>query len=349
MLTTAQEKEKAEAKKGNSWKGRLMFALRLVLSLGLLGYLFFGIVPADKRQEILGLYANVDFLYLGIAILFTFTDRVVSGIKWLALLRVKEPDTPLLPVMEIFFVTTFLGYFLPSSIGGDALRVYSMSRLKGDLASSASSVVLDRAYGTLGLLLIAALTLIPAFGEAIPELDAILIWIITLGAFFGVILFSSRRCHRFVERMGKLEKGGKIRGILLKLTTSFTSFVNNKWQLVKIFCLSLCVQILRVLIVLFLGLSLGIHIDPLNYFIYVPIITVITFLPVSIAGIGVREVLFVAFFCRPEIGLEEHVALSLSLMFFSMGIVATLPGAVVYLFTGMGRKKGGESQPVDSE
>lgn len=323
----------------NPWKGRLMFALRLVLSLGLLVYLIFGIIPAEKRQEILNLYVNVDLIYLGIAILLTFSDRVISAIKWLALLRVKEPETPLMPVMEIFFVTTFLGYFLPSSIGGDALRIYSMSRLGGDLASSASSVVLDRAYGTLGLLLIAALTLIPAFGTAIPEFDAYLIWLITLGALFGVILFSSRRCHRFAEKLGNLENGGKIKKILLKLTTAFSSYVNNKWQLLKIFGLSLCVQILRVLIVLFLGLSLGIRIDPLTYFIYVPIITVITFLPVSIAGIGVREMLFVAFFCRPEIGMEQHVALSLSLLFFSMGIVATLPGAVIYLFTGMGRKK----------
>ncbi len=91
---------------------------------------------------------------------------------------------------------------------------------------------------------------------------------------------------------------------------------------------------------IFLGLSLGLQAQLLDYFVFIPIITVITFLPISIAGVGVRELAFVFFFTR--VGVPEYACISLSLLYFAMGIVGTLPGAVVYMYTGLGRQPAGE-------
>lgn len=320
------------------WRSRLFFLIRLVVSVGLMAAIIFWYVPENDRPLIITSLGTVNLLWLGVSILFTMADRLTSAWKWLYLLRMREPTVPARPVLKIFFISTFFGYLLPSSIGGDALRIVSYSRIRGDLAGSASSVVIDRVYGTLALFLVSALAIIPVYGSAIPAPEAILFWIITAGAFLAAIVLSSRRVYTFVVRLLKLEGATGLRARLHKLLAAFSSFLHRKGQLVGIFCISLGVQLLRVFIVLFLGMSLGLQIDPLVYFIYVPIITVITFLPFTIAGTGIREALFVYFFARPEVGVANALCISLSLLYFSMGIVATMPGLVVYLFSGWGKK-----------
>lgn len=319
-------------------RGHIMFVTRLAVSIGLMVAIVLIYIPEESRPRIITAYGDANIWWLLLAVLFTFTDRIVSGWKWLLLLREREPDLPAWPVMKVFFVSTFFGYFLPSSIGGDAVRVVSLNRIKGDLAGSTSSVVIDRAYGTLGLLLVSAIAIIPAVGQAIPTQGAILLWLITSGALVGVLLLSSRTINRWLVNVFKLQDGKGIRQRIHKLLDAFISFLHAKLSLLRIFFLSLMVQLLRVLIVVSFSLSLGLDVNPLVHFIYVPIITVITFLPFSIAGIGVREALFVLFYSMPEIGLAKESALSLSLLFFSSGIIATLPGLVIYLITGIGKR-----------
>lgn len=320
------------------WRRRLLFFLRLVVSIGLMAAIILWYVPEDDRPLIITSLGGINLLWLGVSILFTMADRLTSAWKWLFLLRMREPSAPAGPVLKIFFISTFFGYLLPSSIGGDALRIVSYSRIRGDLAGSTSSVVIDRVYGTLALFLVSAIAIIPVFGTAIPAPEAMLFWAITVIAFVGAIVLSSRRVYTFVVTLFRLEGKAGLRGRLHKLLAAFSSFLHRKSQLFAIFFISVGVQILRVFIVLFLGMSLGLNLDPLVYFIYVPIITVITFLPFTIAGTGIREALFVYFFARPEVGVANALCISLSLLYFSMGIVATVPGLLVYLFSGLGKK-----------
>lgn len=321
------------------WRRRLFFWIRLIISVGLMAIIILYFVPEEDRPRIISAYAALHPGWFLLAVLATFTDRVVSGWKWLMLLRLRTPGLRAWPVLQVFFVSTFFGYFLPSSVGGDALRIFALHRVRKDLAGSATSVVIDRAYGTLGLLMLSAIAIIPVAGEAISMAEAWLLWIITAAALVGVLLLSSRNVNSWIVRAFKLERPGRIRGKIYSLFTAFRSFLHAKWRLVSVYLFSMSVQVLRVLIVVFFGQSLGLDLHPVVYFIYVPLITVITFLPFSIAGIGVREALFVLFFTRPEIGLSEQQAVSLSLLFFTSGIIATLPGLLIFLFTGSGKDR----------
>lgn len=293
-------------------------------------------VPEGDRGRILTSLLHSDLPWLLLAICFVFVDRLASGWKWLMLLRARDRGLRAWPVVQIFLVTSFLGYFLPSSIGGDALRAFSLGRLNRDLAASASSVVLDRAFGTLGLLGIAAVAILPVAGGLVSPADAVTIWVITSAALAGVLFLSSRRCHRLLERLAGIERGGMLRDLTGKVMRAFSSFVGNKVLLVKVFLFSLLVQFLRVLIVFCLGIAIGVEVDPFTYFVYVPIITVITFLPISVAGIGVREAGFLFFFGAQ--GVPAFACISLSLLYFSMGVVAAVPGALIFAAAGFGKK-----------
>jgi len=328
------------------WKRRFFFWLRLTISLGLMAVIILYFVPEEDRPRIITAYSHLHPGWFLLAVLATFTDRFVSGWKWLMLLRAREPEVPAWPVLQVFFVSTFFGYFLPSSIGGDALRIFALNRVRKDLAGSASSVVIDRAYGTLGLLLLSALAIIPVAGQVISIQEAWLFWGITFVALVGVIVLSSRRVNSWLVSSFQLDAGGRIRGKIFALAEAFATFLHAKSKLFAVFFFSMSVQVLRVLIVVFFSYSLGFDLHPVVYFIYVPLITVVTFLPFSIAGIGVREALFIFFFTRPEVGLSEQQAVSLSLLFFTSGIIATIPGLVIFLFTGIG-KQGSHQKTTD--
>jgi len=318
-------------------RSKLQFLARLVVSAALLGYLLFVAVPAEDLAKIFTLFLRSDLVQLLFALVCVLGDRLLSSWKWLLLLRVRQPGLPALPVIEIFFVSTFLGYFLPSSIGGDAIRAFALSRINRDLAGSTSSVVIDRAYGILGLLGISAVVLLSAIGVFVTVADAAVIWAATAVAVAGVLLISSRTIHRLFTSFAGLEKGGPIRTRLARLVSAATQYVDAKRTLVRVFLNSLAVQVLRVLLGVFCGAALGLDVDITVYFIAMPIIVVVTLLPLSIAGFGVREAAFIYFFTR--VGVPAYACISLSMLYFAMGILVLIPGAFVFTVLGFGRKR----------
>jgi uncharacterized protein (TIRG00374 family) len=332
-----ETRDKSTTLVGKPKQSGWQLALRIVVSIALLGYLFFVTIPAEDLMKILTLFLGSDLFYLFIALLCVLGDRVLSSWKWLLLLRIREPKTPLMPVLEIFFISTFLGYFMPSSIGGDALRAYSLSRLNRDLAGSASSVVIDRAYGIFGLLAISAVVLVPAVGSFVTITDAAVIWMATIAGLAGVVLISSRTVYRWFSRIAGLQRGGAIRSRVGRLVDASTEYAGRKIVLFRVFGYSMVVQVLRVVLGIFCGLALGLQVDPMVYFIAMPIVVVVTLLPISIAGFGVREAAFIYFFTRA--GVPAYACLSLSLLYFAMGIVVLIPGAFIFALYGMGRKK----------
>ena len=320
------------AKKKSVWG----FILRFAVSIALLAYLLLVAVPADDLGKIVALLLGSDMVQLALALCCVLGDRVLSAWKWLMLLRVRQPGLPAIPVLQIFFVTTFLGYFLPSSIGGDALRAFSLSRINRDLAGSASSVVIDRSYGVLGLLGISAVVLFPAIGTFVTAADATVIWGATAVALIGVILLSSRRVHRSFANLAGLENGGFLRRKLAKVVGAAIEYVDAKRTLAAVFGYSVIVQVLRVLLGYFCGTALGLEVDIWVYFVAMPIVIVVTLLPLSIAGFGVREAAFIYFFTRA--GVPAYACLSLSLLYFAMGILVMVPGALIFAVSGFGRR-----------
>lgn len=323
-------------RRAKPWPGRLKLLLRVVVSAALLAYLLTVTIPAEDLGKILTVFLTADPFNLLLALLCVLADRFLSAWKWMLLLRVREPDLPLLPVVKIFFISTFIGYFLPASVGGDAIRAFSLSRINRDLAGSATSVVIDRAYGVFGLMAISSIALIPAIGAYVSPTDAAVIWALTAAALAGVVLISSRTAYRWFTSIARLRKGGLIRSKLTKLVNASSEYAGRKRVLVRVFSYSMVVQVLRVLLGVYCGAALGLEVDLSIYFIAMPIVAVVTLLPISVGGFGVREAAFIYFFTRA--GVPAYACLSLSLLYIAMGILVLVPGAVIFAFWGIGKK-----------
>ena len=289
-------------------------ALRLLIAAGLFALLLWYSNPREVGETL----AGADWRWIGAAVALVLADRALMAWRWIALLAPIAHGTrpPMSAVLRIFFVSTFLGTFLPGSVGMDAVRAWSLTRVGVAPHESLASVVMDRLLGVISVFLMAGAGLLLA-----PELlgnRAVWLGLVITAAACAVALtlaFNERIASRY------------------KLFAALNAYRGHRTGLVAVLGASVIVQIIRVLQAWMLGLALGITVGAATYFAFIPIILLVMLLPITFNGIGTSQLAFAIF---ERAGVSPADAFALSVLFVALGIVGNLPGAVLYA-TGFGR------------
>jgi uncharacterized protein (TIRG00374 family) len=133
-------------------KQRARFAVKAVFSAIAIGGLIAGINWSELPKLIEGYrweFALVAFV--GLAIQFP-----ISGLKWRTALRVCDVDLSFTRLTRFYCISHFVGQFLPTSIGGDAYRIYRVLPLVEPRSRAVTSIVVDRIAGLAALLCLGA-------------------------------------------------------------------------------------------------------------------------------------------------------------------------------------------------
>ncbi len=307
--------------------------VRITIALVLLAWLLWISHPA----QIWHVASSARAVPLLIAIGLTLFDRALMAWRWLALLAPVPADArpSLRRVMRIFFVSTFVGTFLPASVGGDLARAYALSAERVPVALSVASVAMDRALGVMSILLLGVLSVSVAPDRAPPGVAPIL-WLGALGCgALGIVVFSEWTAHwlgRIVVRLPWLGP----RRIAGRLLEAVREYRHHHGALAAVLTASVGVQVLRVVQAYCLGISLGIT-SPLSaYFVVVPLILLIMLLPITINGIGTSQAAFI--WCFGAMGVGRPEAFALSVLFVALGVVGNLPGGLLYATGGLTRQ-----------
>ena len=307
--------------------------VRLTVALVLLIWLLWISNPA----QIWRVASSARAVPLLIAIGLTFFDRALMAWRWLALLAPVPGDArpSLRRVVRIFFVSTFVGTFLPASVGGDLVRAYALSSERVPIAISVASVVMDRALGVMSILLLGVVSVSIAPDRAPPGVAPIL-WLGALmcGA-LATVVFSARAAQRLDGIVERLPWAG-LRRIAARLLEAVREYRHHHGALTAVLAASVGVQVLRVVQAYFLGLSLGIASPVSAYFVVVPVILLIMLLPITINGIGTSQAAFI--WCFGTIGVGRPEAFALSVLFVALGVVGNLPGGLLYATGGLTRR-----------
>jgi len=279
--------------------------------------------------------------YIVIACLLVLVDRALMAYRWLKLLSPLDPRQrpPVMAVMRVFFVSTFLGTFLPASVGGDALRAYGLSREGVGGVDALASVVMDRLLGVVSILLVACAGAFLA--RDLVDIRLLLPALALLSGACGLALsmiFSARMAGVVAWLIGRLPRG---QGTAQRLAIAIQRYSAYRADLVNVLAGSVAVQILRVLQTYYLGLALGLTLPLVIYFALVPIILLIVLMPITINGIGTAQAGFVWLFGRA--GTSSAAAFALSVLFLGIAVVGNLPGGLLYLTGGM--NSGGKAKP----
>lgn len=303
---------------------------RLLVGLGLTAWL----VRLADPQRVLDSLTSAHAGWLAAAVGLVLIDRSLMAYRWVLLLRAVATARaiPLWGVMRIFFVSTFLGTFLPASVGGDAIRTIHLSRLQVPPADALASVVVDRLVGTLSVLVTGVAGLLVVRQVLAPQgllIVAGALVVVLTGAL--LLLFDSRVLGTLLRWL-TLRRLPRVERVLGRVLVAIRQYGQHRRALVVVLVASVAVQVLRTLQAWCLGVALGIPTSLVWYFAFIPVVIMVMSLPVSVMGLGTGQLSFQLLFGL--VGVDEPDAIALSVLFLALGVIGNLPGG--WLFTSQG-------------
>jgi uncharacterized membrane protein YbhN (UPF0104 family) len=309
----------------------LGLAIRIAVAVGLTALILW---QADPRR-VWEAAREARLLPLAAAVALVLADRALMAWRWLVLLRPLAGARHLAawPIMRIFFVSTFVGTFLPG-VGADAVRAWGLAREQVPSAAAIASVLMDRVLGVLSVLLMAGVGLTLAsdlLGDPSVLLALGLSSLVCIGT--GLVIFTrAGSAGRALLARLPWERARRTGN---SLVSAIQDYAPASLELLQVTGGSVAVQVLRIVQAYLLGRALGIDAGLAVYFAFVPLILLVILVPVSVSGLGTGQVAFVWLFGRVGVGTPE--AFALSILFVGLGVVGNLPGALLYLRGGLSR------------
>ncbi|MDO8751714.1 MAG: lysylphosphatidylglycerol synthase transmembrane domain-containing protein [Dehalococcoidia bacterium] len=306
------------AKKKLGW----LRLLRPVIGIGLLVFLLRG----AKLSDFAAIAKEASVPFLGVALALVVVALVVSAYKWQRLLVVQKVNVPLPRLFASYLVGLFFNNFLPTNIGGDVVRIHDVASYTGKTAESVASVVSERLLAAFALALTAALGLALSY-QASKEFGSLVggLFVLTLGL---ILLLGSGTLRRAVGRKVKLPDVFSLRHRVGSVVASTSTCLQHPATVAWVLFYSIVFHLTVVLINYFIFLALGLNVPFVYCLLFIPIISAIQLLPISISGFGVREGAYVYFF--GGVGLSSVEAIASSLIFWALVALISLAGGVIF-------------------
>lgn len=302
--------------------------VRALISLGLLAWLARSIDWAQLAQVSVGMAWP---WAVAAGVLYTM-NRWLTTAKWWLLMRSQGLHHPFNELLHVVWVSNFLGHFLPASIGGDHVRMFTMASRSPKAPEMVSTVLMERMTGTSSLGLLA---LLGASWSATRWGQALVLWAILPPAVVlvaGAQFFWSDAGQRVVR--GALARWQWLpgRGFLQQLYDALRGYRHHGLAVLQAFGISMLIQFSRVLAVYFLARGLSITLFLGEALVLVPTALFLGALPISVAGWGVREGAFVMLLGM--VGVGSAAAFALSVWSRLMALISNLPGSFLYFSSG---------------
>ncbi len=306
--------------------------LRFLVSAGLMALLLGWMVdlPAAWRA-----IQNCHWGWIVLLAGWITLDRVLMAYKWRLLLACRGLNLGMWEALKAYYLASFAGCFLPSTVGGDAMRVAALASQDLPGAALAASVVMERALGFLAAAIAALLALLLLTGLAVELPHGLMAWSAGIAGAVALVVVASLS-NWLADWMQKLPERLADRGRLLRLLGKFLAaygtYRHHRPTLLAFLLLSLIEQGFPVVGTWLAGEALHIHLSLIHAAAVAPLALLFTRIPISLSGFGVVEGLYVAFFALVGIGATD--AFLLGLLGDLSVLVTTVPGAL--FFTGGG-------------
>lgn len=312
--------------------------IRIVVSVGMLYVLL-------RRAHLSTLLPEWDLpavLDLAGAIAITLAGVVLSAVRWQRVLVGLGAPARLRPLTSHYFAGLFVSNFLPSTIGGDVLRISRQSAANGMRPTTFASVVLERLSGWVVLPLITLIGL--GVNPGLRELGwasklAALIAVSTLVLLVVVfVLAASPRLGR------RLEERDGWRAFIGAVHLGLVRFREKPAAALEVVVAGFVYQLAVVAAAAMAAEALGL--DPVGWtamLAFMPAVAIVQVLPITIGGLGVREGAFVIFL-RP-LGVSTQQAVALGVLIYGINLVASLAGAPAFAAGGGRPPKPTEDSP----
>jgi glycosyltransferase 2 family protein len=292
-------------------------------------------------EEIGTVLATLDPLWFLLIYALLAGDALLRSWNWGALLASLGHRLSLRELFGNYMIGGFLGTFIPSSLGTDLSRAVLAARRNGVGAQDSALVMLVlNLVGLLALCLIALLSIRPLL--RVQE-DTVLVWLIVPACLVFVAVFPLLLRGWMPDYPSlQLPLLQKLLARIREFSTAMRT-LRNKKVLIRVLSVALLSQLLAIVLIYTISVALGTQIPFLYFLAFVPIITLSRLIPLSIAGLGAEQGVFVLLFAQAGVPAAE--AFLISLILSVTNLTFTLVGGGIYALENVGKLRNREGLP----
>lgn len=301
------------------WVG---FGLKTAVTAGLIWLVLRGVDLGAALERMADLSAGAAML----AVLLLLSHTFVAGWRWRMVMRLFGPVLPVASSIRLFLEGYFFNNALPSTIGGDGVRIWRAVKLGLPLGASVNGVLLDRVTGLTGLFILVAAgqpLLYARIDDTVTRLAFAAILLAGIAGIAALILarYIPKRLiptalHEGIDKLSEATRAAYLRPAVS----------------LPVLGLSVLVHGLIVASVHVIAVGLGLDVGLFESLVLVPAVILLSTVPVSIGGWGLREGLMVV--ALGLAGVPAEAALTVSILFGLAQIAAGLPGGALWLMAG---------------
>jgi uncharacterized protein (TIRG00374 family) len=299
-------------------------AIRLAVSLLLLTLLFWKIDFSRFTQVVRG--ANLSLFLISLCsyiLLFIFL-----AYRWQILLHVFAINIPVRKLYGMYLIGVFFNNFLPGAIGGDLVRGVDLYRHTKRGKEAVVSLLVERVLGFTSQLVIATVALVINYSSFQgPFLTSLIVG--AMAVYFVILLLLLTPTlfviiNRVLQKLHFHQIGPKV----LEIPQAISLYKASPSVLIQSVILSLIIQALTIMIYYVMSRALHLTIPLAYLFLFFPIITMISMLPISLGGLGLRE--GISLYLFQKVGVDFAHAMGLSLAWFFMLVCTSAVGGVIF-------------------
>jgi uncharacterized protein (TIRG00374 family) len=257
-----------------------------------------------------------------LGVLVVVVALAIGALRWHVFLRAGGAEPSLFQTFRAYWMGMFANNFLPTGFGGDAVRVVAIAPRSPSTSRAIASVLVDRVTALGCLILLAWLTLVVAPSD-VPESLVAVLAIATAAGVVTVMVFV------LVARSGTRVGAGRVTRWVARVLAQLRMVASSGSVLAVTTALGLLYQAAMVFAVWVIARSIDLELSFALLAVVTPLVIVVTLMPISIAGFGVREGGYVVLLA--EAGVSAADATVLSLLNVAALAIATLPGVVAML------------------
>lgn len=279
-------------------------------------------------------WRTTTLLWLSAALLASFVGVVLSALRWQRVLSGLGLVASTPTLVRHYLAGQFVGNFLPTTIGGDVLRVTRLSAANGEMPRTVASVVLERLTGWLVLpvLTLFALAVNPGLRRVAPGPTATAMWLAVATLVALGVLLALAASPRFGGRLTDTAGWRRFTGAV---HLGLNRVRHQPGLAFEVLTVGFAYQLAVMLAAFLSAKALGLNVGWTAILAFFPIVAIVQVLPLTVGGLGTREAALV-FFLHP-LGVAQADAFALGLLVFLVNLGVSLLGAPAFAFRSRAR------------
>lgn len=316
----------------------LLSLVQIAVTIGVLFWVFH---DPHKRVQMGIALRTADYSWIAGAALAYFFVEFSAAVRWNILLKVQQIRLSLPRVSGLFLIGMFYNQFLPGGTGGDIMKSYLLLKeTPGKATPALLAVVFDRMIGLVALISItgALIALRYRWLTQLPETRH-LVWLLMSILGGAVLMLLSSFIVSGFNLAHSLPPRAPFRDKLIELSASYHLYARHWRATLAAFGCSIVAHLSTFATFLCVAYAFKARVGVLDFFAIMPIERTISSLPISFAGVGLREKIF-QIMLHGLCGVPEAVAVLIGSMSFLVMLVCCAPGGLVYFFYKPSGQKG---------